>query len=342
MGIAVGDIADRFGLRLEGDSDGYIDCVTTLKPGQPQGLAYLADDAHLDALRTTKAGAVIVSGDYAGACPTTALIADDPRLVFAHAAGLFLPPSPPAGIAHGALVDSEACVDPSASIAAGAIVEAGACIGAGTVLEAGAVVGRKANVGDGCLIEHNAVIGSVSHLESCVRVGGGAVIGGRGFGLVQDEGRHIPIPQLGRVVLGHDVEIGAGCTIDRGAIEDTVLAEGVKLDDQVHIGHNTNVGPHTVIAGYVAIAGSCNIGSSCMIGGAAALGDHVTIPDGTMITGGTQVPSSISQPGVYSSTLWPMPARDWQRNLASLRKLDRTNKRVRALEKKLRQSGETP
>lgn len=336
MGITAAEIARRFGLSLQGDGDRELSRVSTLAPGSPDGLSYLADEAHRHALQDTQAGAVIVAPHVADICPATALIADDPRLAFARVATVFEPPPPPAGIAAGALVSPNASVDPGASVGMGAVVEAGARVGAGAWLEAGCVVGRDACVGADSRIEHNAVVGTAVWLGERVRVGGGAVIGGRGFGLAQDNGRHVPIPQLGGVTIGDDVEVGAGCTIDRGAIEDTVLDVGVKLDDQVHIGHNCHIGAHTVIAGYAAVAGSSEIGSGCMIGGAVAIGDHVTIASGVMITGGTQVPGDIGQPGVYSSTLWPMPAGEWRRRLALLRKLDRTDKRVRALERALK------
>lgn len=340
MDVTAAEIAQRFGLSLQGDGDRTIARVSTLQPGAADGLAYLADAAHSEALQETQAGVVIVAPQFADECPTTALIAEEPRLAYARVAALFLPPPPPPGIAQGALVSPDASVDPAASIGMGAVVEAGARIGARVWLEAGCVIGRDARVGEDCRIEPNAVVGSSVYLAARVRVGGGAVIGGRGFGLAQDQGQHVPIPQLGGVAIGDDVEVGAGCTIDRGAIDDTRLDAGVKLDDQVHIGHNCHIGAHTIIAGYAAVAGSCDIGSGCMIGGAAGIGDHVSIPAGTMITGGTQVPGDIDQPGVYSSTLWPMPAGEWRRRLALLRKLDRTDKRVRALEQRLNDKGD--
>lgn len=340
MGVTAEQIARRFSLTLQGEGERVISRATTLAAGAPDGLAFLADDAHRDALLHTQAGAVILSPELVADCPTTALVADDPRLAYARVATLFLPPPPPPGIAKGALVSALATVDPSASIGMGAVVEAGARIEAGVVLEAGCVIGRDAIVGASSRIEHNAVVGFAVRLGDRVRIGGGAVIGGRGFGLVQDQGRHVPIPQLGSVTIGHDVEVGAGCTIDRGAIEDTVLEVGVKLDDQVHVGHNCHIGAHTVIAGYAAVAGSCRIGAGCMVGGGVAIGDHVTIASGVMITGGTQVPSDIDQPGVYSSTLWPMRATEWRRRVALLRKLDRTDKRIRTLEKRFTETGE--
>lgn len=340
MGFAAAEIARRFGLTLQGDGTVELKRVCTLAPGSPDGLAYMSDDGHLDAMTATRAGAVIVAERFAEFCPSTALVADDPKLAFARVATLFLPPPPPPGIVDGACVAADAAIDPSAHVAMGAVVEAGAHVAAGAVLEAGCVIGRDAVVGPECRIEYNAVVGHGVRLQARVRVGGGAILGGRGFGLVQDGENQIPIPQLGSVTIGEDVEIGAGCTIDRGAIEDTIVEAGVKLDDQVHIGHNCHIGARTVIAGCTGVAGSSHIGRGCMIGGGVGIGDHVTIAAGVMITGATQVPGDIDKPGVYSSTLWPMPAGEWRRRMALLRKLDRTEKRLRILERAAQDKGE--
>lgn len=341
MDVSIAEIAARCNLTLRGEGEAMLGRACTLAPGAPDGLAYAGDDTQREALAHTRAGAVILPGRMADHCPTAALVADDPRLAFAHAARLFAPPEPPPGVAEGALIGADAAVDPAARVAMGAIVESGAVIGADVFLASGCVVGRSARVGEGSRIERNAVVGEGAHLGRRVRVGGGAVLGDRGFGLAQDGGTPVPIPQLGGVSLGDDVEISAGCTVDRGAIEDTVLEAGVKLDDQVHIAHNCWIGARTVIAGCTGVAGSSRIGRDCMIGGGVGIGDHVTIADGVMVTGATQVPADINEPGVYSSTLWPMPAGEWRRRMALVRKLDRTEKRLRALERRTSDKGDS-
>lgn len=331
--LSLGEIAQRFELTLRGDADVLIEGVCALVPGTAGHLTYLGDAAHRRQLADTGAAAVILAAEHAGDCPVAALIAEQPKLAYARVAALFLPAAPAAGVADGASVAPDARVDAAASVAAGAVVCAGAQVAADAVLEGGCVIGRDAEVGRGSRIGANAVIGDGVRLGRRVRVEPGAILGGRGFGLVQDGRVWEPIPQLGSVSVGDDVEIGAGCTVDRGAIEDTVLEEGVKLDDQVHVGHNCRIGAHTVIAGCTGIGGSTHIGRHCLIGGGVGISDHVTVADEVVITAGTHVPGDIREPGVYSSNLRAMPAAEWRKRLALLRKLDRIEQRLRRLER---------
>lgn len=331
---SLGEIARRFGLTLRGDADASVDGVCTLSPGRPGGLAYLSDASHRRLLAGTRAEAVILTADQADDCPCATLVAERPRLAFARIAALFEPPGPGPGTAASATIAPDAEVDPNAAIGERAVVGTGARVGPGCVLEAGCVIGRDAVIGADTRVGANAVIGDRVRLGERVRVEPGAIVGARGFGLEPDgQGAWEPIPQLGSVVVGDDVEIGAGCTIDRGAIEDTVLEQGIKLDSQVHIAHNCRIGAHTVIAGCTGVAGSTSIGRHCLIGGGVGIGDHVTVADRVIITGGTQVPADIVEPGVYSSTLKAMPAGEWRKRLALLRKLDRIEKRLRQLER---------
>lgn len=339
----LGEIARRFELTLRGDPEVLIEGVCTLTPGRAGRLAYLDDAAHRRWLAATRAAAVILAAEHADDCPAAALIADRPRLAYARVAALFAPPAPAAGVADGARVARDARVDPAAAVGERVVVSAGARVAAGAVLEAGCVIGRDAEVGEDSLVGANAVIGDGVRLGRRVRVEPGAIVGGRGFGLVPDDGGWRPIPQLGAVRVGDDVEIGAGCTVDRGAIDDTVLEEGVKLDDQVHIGHNCRIGAHTVIAGCTGIGGSTDIGRHCLIGGGVGISDHVTVADEVVITAGTQVPGDIREAGVYSSTLKAMPAAEWRKRLALIRKLDRIELRLRRLERGGdRDEGENP
>lgn len=330
---SLGEIARRFDLTLRGDPAVSVAGVCTLTPGRDGYLAYLSDAAYRGRLAETHAAAVILAPEHADDCPVSALVAERPKLAYARVATLFLSPGPEAGIADGAVVAPDAHVDASASVGAHAVIEAGARIDAGAVLAPGCVIGRGARVGEGSHVGANAVIGDGVRLGRRVRVEPGAILGARGFGLVPDDGAWLPIPQLGTVDVGDDVEIGAGCTVDRGAIEDTVLGNGVKLDDQVHIAHNCRIGAHTVIAGCTGIAGSTVIGRHCLIGGGVGISDHLTVADEVVVTAGSQVTSDIGEPGVYSSTLRAMPAGRWRKQLALLRKLDRIERRLRRLER---------
>lgn len=333
MAFSLRDIADRFGLTLQGDGAGLIEGVCSLQPGMPGRLSFLADPKQDGFLAQTVAGAVVLAPDMADRCPVPALIADNPQLAYARVAALFLPPPPAAGVHPSAIIDSAAQVDEGAAVGPRVVIEAGVSVATGTVLSPGCVLEAGCKVGPDCRIGANAVLGRDVRLGARVRVEAGAVIGGRGFGLARDRDGWVEIPQLGGVRLEDDVEVGAGCTIDRGTIGDTLLERGVKLDDQVHIAHNCRIGALTVIAGCTGVAGSTQIGARCMIGGGVGIGDHLRIVDDVILTGATQVPSDITAPGIYSSTLKAMPAGDWRRRLALIRKLDRLEQRLRALEK---------
>lgn len=338
--LTLAAIAQRHGLNLRapaGAGGREMRGVCALQSGAPDRIAYCLDARHSDALAATRAGAVVLHPDLVQSCPAPALLAENPQLAYARVAAEFAPPAPPAGASPAAVIDPSATVDPSAAVAAGVVIGAGATVGPGAVLAPGCVIGAGASIGAGCRIGANAVIGDAGapvRLGARVAVEPGALIGVRGFGLVADGERWQAIPQLGGVVIGDDTEIGAGCTIARGAIGDTVLEHGVKLDAQVHIAHNCHIGAHTVIAGCTGVAGSSVIGKRCIIGGGVRVSDHVRVADGVVLTGATQVPQDIREPGVYSSTLKAMPAADWRRCLAHVRRLDDLVKRLRALERK--------
>lgn len=336
MTYRLGELSERFDLPLRGDAQRQISGVCSLAAGAADRLSYLSDTQYLPALAKTAAGAVICTEQVAESCPTAVLISARPKLAYIRVAELFLPPPPDPGIHPDASVSDRARVDSSASIAARAVVQGGAVIGAGAVLESGCVIGENAVIGAGTRIGANASIAHGVSIGERAEIGPCAVIGARGFGLEHDGKAWQAIPQLGSVRVGDDVEIGAGSTIDRGAIEDTEIGEGVKIDDQVHIAHNCRIGAHTVIAGCTGIAGSCTIGSMCVIGGGVGIGDHVAITDNVMITGATQVPKSISQPGVYSSTLRAMPAGDWRKRLAVFNRLERIQDGLRSLQRRFK------
>jgi UDP-3-O-[3-hydroxymyristoyl] glucosamine N-acyltransferase len=223
-----------------------------------------------------------------------------------------------------ARVAASAEVGPCAVIAAGAVVGERASVGAGGYVGEGARVGEDTRLYPRVTIYHGCVVGARCILHS------GAVVGADGFGMAPDEGRWVKIPQVGRAVLGDDVEVGANTTIDRGALGDTVIEEGVKLDNQVQVAHNCRIGAHTVIAGCAGIAGSATIGRHCLIGGGAGIVGHVDIGDGVTVSGMTLVTKSIAEPGVYTSGGPFMPHAEWLRNAAHLRHLDRIAREARA------------
>jgi UDP-3-O-[3-hydroxymyristoyl] glucosamine N-acyltransferase len=322
MELALQELATRFGLALRGDPSTRIRGVCSLTPGQPGCISFLADPSLEKQLTSTRAAAVILRPALAGACRTAALISDNPLLDYARIAALWdrrIVPAP--GVHPSAFVNSQARVDASASVGPKAVVQAGARIGAGVEVGPGCVIGHSAEIGAGSRLVANVSIGERVTLGQRVTVEPGAVIGGRGFGLARDGEHWVEVPQLGSVRIGDDVEIGANATIDRGAIEDTVIEDGVKLDSHVHIGHNCRIGAHTVIAGCSAIAGSVTIGRGCVLAGAVGVVDHVTLGDNVVVTARSLVTRDLTEPGMYSSGWGAVPAAEWRRQVASLRRL---------------------
>jgi UDP-3-O-[3-hydroxymyristoyl] glucosamine N-acyltransferase len=330
-GIRLGELAVRFGLSLHGDPDLRIDHVATLHGASAGAISFLANPKYRKHLATTAATAVIVTEQNAGACKCAALIDANPYLAYARVATLLHPePASPAGTHPSAVVDPRARVAATASIGALCIVAADADIGERAVLGPGSVVQRGARVGaDTQLIARVTLCHDVILGQRCV-VHPGAVIGADGFGYALARPAWVKVPQVGTVRIGDDVDIGANTTIDRGAIEDTIIEDGVKLDNQIQIGHNVKIGAHTAIAGCTGISGSTTIGSRCMIGGMVGVAGHLTIADDAIVTGCSLVSASIREAGSYSSGMPALETRRWRRIVALLRRLDRrdTNQEI--------------
>jgi UDP-3-O-[3-hydroxymyristoyl] glucosamine N-acyltransferase len=334
MSHKLSDLADKSGARLEGDGDCLIERISEISTAGTGDIAFVSNPKYIKFLETTRASAVILKNDLLKACPVSALIADDPRLVYARIANILYPPiSMQPGVAGTAIVDESAEVDESACIADGAVVlsnaviKAGAQIGTGCVIEDGAVVGANT------VLKPNVTLGRECSVGNDCILHSGVVIGADGFGFVKDGDSYLKIPQLGTVRIGDDVEIGANTTIDRGALEDTTIGNGVKLDNQIQIAHGVSIGDNTVISAACAIAGSTHIGSNCLFGGLVGVVEHLTIADNVMITGRTMVTHSITEPGSYSSSTPMDTTANWRKNSARFRRLDELAKRVARLEK---------
>ena len=333
MGYSLGALAVRFGLELEGDPDVELSSVASLREAGPGALSFLANPRYRRFLGTTRASAVVLDAATVADCPTAALITSNPYAAFARIAQLLYPT---AAVTPG--------IHPTASIDPAAEVAADACIAAQAVVEAGAVIGARVLVGPASIVMAGARVGADTRLtsrvtlypgvvvgERCV-LHGGAVIGADGFGFAPDRDGYVKVPQVGSVRIGDDVEIGANTTVDRGAMEDTVIGEGVKLDNLVQVGHNVRIGAHTVVAGCVGISGSTSIGKRCMIGGAVGIVGHLDIGDDVAVSGFSMVTRSLQGPGMYSSGMPAVPADDWRRTVARLRRLEQLERRVARLE----------
>jgi UDP-3-O-[3-hydroxymyristoyl] glucosamine N-acyltransferase len=334
------DLARETGVTLDGDGGVLVHRVGTLERAGPGDIAFLANPRYRRALDDTRASAVIVSPSDAPATRLPKLVSTNPYATFARVARLLQPAAPhEPGIAPTALVESSAEVAPSASIGPFAVVEAGARIGERVRIGAHCVVGRDSLIGDDSELRPRVTLYARTVLGRRALVHSGVVLGADGFGMAEEAGRWIRIPQAGRVVVGDDCEIGANTTIDRGAIDDTILEDDVKLDNQIQVGHNCVIGAHTAIAACVGIAGSVRIGRECRIGGAAMISGHLSIADGTVVSGGTVVFGDIDRPGVYTGAFPILPYREWQKAAAQIRQLGRLRARVAALEEALRRAG---
>ena len=335
MAVTLGELAVRFGCELRGDPDVRVGSIGTLSGAEPGVLAFFVNPRLRDELRATRAAAVVLSPAAVDDCPVPVLVCPQPHATFARIATLLHPRRlAPAGI------------HPSAVVSPAAQVATSANVGPMAVVEAGARIGERAQVGPGCVVGEGAVLGDdvrlVARVTVCagVRIGArsilhpGSVIGGDGFGYAPDRRAWIKVPQVGTVRIGEDVEIGANSTVDRGAIDDTVIAEGVKIDNLVQIGHNVRIGAHTAIAGCVGIAGSATIGARCQLAGQTGIAGHLSICDDVVLTARALVANDITEPGVYSCTIPVEKFADWRRILARLKRLDILARRVNALQRR--------
>ncbi len=309
------EIVARCGGELRGDGAIRVVGLATLATATPGQISFLANPKYRDQLATTRAAAVILAPAMAAHCPVAAIVTPQPYLYFARVSQWLADARPTPGIHPSAVVES--ALPPSVSVGAQCWIGTNVEVGEDSVLYPGV------KIYPGCRIGRRAIMHA------------GAVIGADGFGFAQDGDAWVKIAQTGGVVIGDDVEIGANTTIDRGALEDTVIGDGVKLDNQIQIGHNVHIGRNTAMAGCVGIAGSAKVGAGCTVGGGAIILGHLTLADRVHVSAGTLVAKSIPAPGSYTGTVPFMAHDDWLKNFSRLRHLDALADRIRALEKRL-------
>ncbi|MCW8944012.1 MAG: UDP-3-O-(3-hydroxymyristoyl)glucosamine N-acyltransferase [Sedimenticola sp.] len=335
IGVAyrLGDLAKALGVDLVGNPDLEITHAATIQNAKKGAVCFLANSKYRHYLSDTAASAVILNSADAKHCPVSALITDNPYLIYAKVASLIYPVSAVAGGVHAtAVIDHSASIHPEAWI--------GPCV----VIGPDVTIGAGVSVGAGCVIEKNCVIGTDSRLIANVTVchgtkigkrviiHPGAVIGSDGFGNANDKGVWFKVPQIGCVLIGDDVEVGANTTIDRGSLRNTVISVGVRLDNQIQIAHNVHIGDHTAIAGCAGIAGSTTIGKYCTLGGGVGVTGHLELGDNTHFSAQTLVTRSFKDPGYYSGNLPAVPNGEWRKTIARVRRLQRTNQRISKLE----------
>lgn len=330
-------LAENLDVTLKGDPDCLIEGVCTIQGGKPGCLAFLMNPLYKKYLSTTKASAVILLEKDAEECQTNAFICRDPYYIYSQMAAFFDDrPESVAGIHSSAVVGANCQIDPSASIGANCVIKDNVHIAANAIIGPGCVIGDFSEIGENTRLDANVTLYHRIMIGRSVVIASGTVIGSDGFGIAKHKGVWHKVPQLGRIIIEDYVEIGSNCSIDRGAIDDTVIERGVKLDNLIQIGHNVRIGQNTAIAGCVGVSGSTTIGANCLVGGQSGFAGHITIADNVVVTGGTEVSKSIREPGVYSSGLGGLVTNlERRKNTARFQRLEALYTRVKELEQAL-------
>ncbi len=333
---SIAQIANHLDARVIGDQNQIISAINSLADAQPGEISFLSDKRLQQELTNTQAGAVLVNEAVAEHCPVTAIIVDNPYAAYARIATLLYPqPTHSPGIHPSAIVDDSASIDTTAWVGPGTVVGANVLIEANTQIGPNCVIGENVHIGKQTTLVASVTINHGCKLGERNLLHPGVVVGSDGFGQANDHGKWLKIPQLGRVIIGDDVEIGANTAIDRGTIKDTVIENGVRIDNLVQIAHNVHIGADSVIAGQTGISGSTHIGKNCMFGGTVALAGHLTITDHVVLAGRSEVRQSIEKPGMYGSGTPLEPMKKWLKSAARFKQLDEMSKRLSELEKKL-------
>lgn len=334
--LTLNQLVDITGGTLHGDATVTVTMVAPMDKAEEGHVTFLSSPKYAKHLPECKASLVLVKESHRELCKTNVLVVDDPYVAFAKVAqALDTTPTPATGIAPSAVVDDSVVLGSGVSIGANAVVESGVSLGDNVTVGAGCFIGKNVKINANTKLWANVTVyHGVQIGQSCL-VQANTVIGSDGFGYANEKGEWVKIPQLGSVVIGNRVEIGSCTTIDRGALEDTIIEDNVIIDNQMQIAHNVHIGYGTAMAGGTIVAGSTTIGKYCMIGGASVLNGHIEIADGVTITGMGMVMRSISEKGMYSSGIPLQPNKEWRKTATRVHRIDEMNKRLKAVEKLL-------
>jgi len=341
MSYSLTDIANEIGAKLvlvTETKQSLITGLATLASAQEGHVAFLSNSKYQQQLAETKASAVIVSAEMAEHCPVNALVMDNPYMGYAILANLLnSTPKTASGIHGSAVIDDSVTLGDNVNVGANAVIESGVNLADNVSIGAGCFIGKNVTIGESTslwanvTIYHEVVIGHHCLIQA------NTVIGSDGFGYapVNKQYKWHKIPQLGSVIIGDHVEIGASTTIDRGALDNTEIRDGVILDNQIQIAHNVIVGENTAMAACSVIAGSTVMGKNCTIAGLVGVNGHINITDNCTFTGMAMVTKDITQAGVYFSGMPAAPNKEWNRTNARVKRLESLTKRVKELEKRL-------
>lgn len=334
--IRLADLAQQLDAQLHGDGELAITGIASMHSAHSEQITFLSNSRYREQLAACNAGAVVLTEADLPFCQSAALVVKNPYLTYARMAQILdSTPAPAQDIAPSAVISPEAKIGAGVAVGANAVIESGVELGDGVIIGAGCFIGKDAKIGTGTRvwanvsIYHRVIIGKKCLIQS------NTVIGADGFGYANDRGNWIKIPQLGTVIIGDSVEIGACTTIDRGALDDTQIGNGVIIDNQCQIAHNVVIGDNTAVAGGVIMAGSLKIGRYCQIGGASVINGHMEICDKAVVTGMGMVMRPITEPGVYSSGIPLQANKVWRKTAALVMNIDEMNKRLKAVERKI-------
>lgn len=336
QGWTLAELATATATTVRGNAERRIRAVAPFEQAQAADISYVRDQKYARLLPSSQAGALILTPDMAENYQGDALLSHNPYLSYARLVNFMHPPQrPEPGIHPTAVLADDVQLGEAVAIGPQAVIEAGAVLGDGVVVGAGCYIGTNVHIGAHSFLYPNVTLAMATQVGQRAIIHAGTVLGSDGFGFVPDTTGWYKIPQVGRVCVGDDVEIGANTSIDRAAMGETYLGHGVKLDNLIHIAHNVHIGDHTVIAASTGIAGSARIGKHCQISGMCSIAGHISIADHVTLTGTSFVINSITQPGVYSSGIPIEEHALWRKNTVRVRQLDKLTRRINALEKQL-------
>ena len=336
--LSLSELANIIGAELQGDDRLKIRNVASLETAKEGDISFAIGRKYLAQLLQCKASAVILTPELASFYDGNVLISQSPYLAYAQVVAVLYPEQTPIAKIHpSSIIDDSAEIAETVSIAANVVIGKNVKIAKGSVIAAGCVIGDNSSIGENTYFYANVTLYANTQIGNQCRLHSGVVIGADGFGYAPNQGEWTKIQQVGNVILGDNVEVGANTTIDCAALGSTVIGDGVKLDNLIQIGHNVTIGEHTAVAACVAIAGSANIGKRCQIGGASAIAGHLSIADDVIITGMSMVISSIGEAGVYSSGMPINENRKWRKNIIRFTQLDKMAQKIRALEKYIKE-----
>ncbi len=330
------ELAQQLNTQVQGDGNIIITGVASLPSATPEKIAFLSNSRYREQLATCRAGAVVLTQADLPYCKAAAIVVKNPYLAYARVAQIMdTTPSPAQDIAQSAVIAPDVKLGNGVSVGANAVIESGVVLGNNVVIGAGCFIGKNATIGAGSRLWANVTVYHEVAIGQFCLIHSGTVIGADGFGYANDAGNWVKIPQLGTVKIGDHVEIGACTTIDRGALDDTIIGNGVIIDNQCQIAHNVTIGENTAIAGGVIMAGSLKIGRYCMIGGASVINGHMEICDKVTITGMGMVMRPLTEPGIYSSGIPLQPNKVWRKTAALVMNINEINRRLKAVEREI-------